>query len=431
MAQTKPTIRRAVVVGINEYADKSRNLSGAVNDATEMHELLTKNGEFKSDSVLLTNENAKAERIRAAISDLFWKTEDKYEIALFYFAGHGLRDHMNYGYLMPHDADFKAPFIKGIRIQEELKDVFLRTRPDWHQTAILILDCCYSGIAARSGPGDAKDVESFHDALRLERSTGSGRFIWASAGADERAREQMQKHADGGPEHFHGVFSYNLIEALRAGAGGRHGQVWLIPLKTHLEGVFRKGDPNLVPRFSDAGSDTSGIWLIRDPQVYKNHVDRRSAQIVDMLAGKAPNDLMGAIDVTDELAIDRLVPTETIDQHLANIQAAFDEQRAEWSRLLRINKSRIYIETRDSPWHEIINKVIPKFEVNGIRELDAEQRGFIAQVLEYNVANDYQSIIQYIRTSDREGKVGVSRIGSRDVRGNPAAPEPGSAEHAG
>ncbi len=416
--------RRAVVVGINEYQNPKRNLNGAVNDATEIHELLTKNGAFETNSRLLTDKNATAENIRAALSDLFWNTEDKCEVALFYFAGHGLRDHMNYGYLMPNDADFDAPFIKGIRIQEELKDLFLRTK--LHQTAILILDCCYSGIAAnvRGGSADTKDLESFHDALRLD-STGSGRFIWASAGADETAREQMQKHAVSGEEHFHGLFSYHLIEALRAGAGGHFGQIWLSPLKTHLEGVFRGGDPKSIPCFSDAGSDTSGIWLIRIPEVFKEHVDRRCSLIEDCLLSTKPIDLMSVIDIIDELETDKLVSAEQINKYLEDAQAAFDKQSGEWSYFWRLKKSTIHIATKGSAWHDVIDKVIPQFEIDVIRKLDAEQRGF-TQVLDFIVANEDQSIIKYIRRSDRD-KVEVSRIGSPSVR----RPEPGSLEHAG
>src|SRR5215831_12219967 len=113
--------RRAVVIGIDKYsaAPKLDELKGAVRDATEIHEILTRNKNFVVDPKhFLIDKRATADNIRAAISDIFWRTEEECEIALLYFAGHGLKDHLDYGYLLPHDCDHSAPFVKGIRIQE-------------------------------------------------------------------------------------------------------------------------------------------------------------------------------------------------------------------------------------------------------------------------------------------------------------------------
>src|SRR5262249_8949904 len=144
--------RRAVVIGINDYEnEKIEKLSGAVCDATEIHEILSRNGRFTiDDKHFLTDKRATSESIRRAISDLFWST-DGCDIALFYFSGHGKRDHFGHGYLLPHDAHHDAPFVRGIRIQE-LKQLFLHA--PCKETCIMILDCCYSGIATQVERGE-------------------------------------------------------------------------------------------------------------------------------------------------------------------------------------------------------------------------------------------------------------------------------------
>ena len=120
--------RRAVIVGINRYANDKMNLQGAVHDAEDIRSILKQYGPFTvEDGHFLTDERATMVAVREAISDLFWDTGDC-ELALFYFSGHGHRDHYNYVYLLPHDANNKEPFVKGIRIQE-LKDLFLRAEP--------------------------------------------------------------------------------------------------------------------------------------------------------------------------------------------------------------------------------------------------------------------------------------------------------------
>src|ERR1700722_11972955 len=112
--------RRAAIIGINSYQhEKITPLSGAVNDATELRDILRNTGGFTIDDGrdFLVDGDATGERIRGAISDLFWET-DQCDIALFYFAGHGRRDHLENGFLLPCDVHYDKPFVRGIEIQE-------------------------------------------------------------------------------------------------------------------------------------------------------------------------------------------------------------------------------------------------------------------------------------------------------------------------
>jgi hypothetical protein len=158
-------------------------------------------------------------------------------------------------YLLPYDASLYEPSVKGISIQE-LKNLFMNSKVN--NTAIIIFDCCYSGMTTDSH-GGLGEVERLNDLLRLE-GTGIGRFVLVSAGPDARAREERQKHADGGDEHVHGRFSFNLIEALGGAAADVRG---LVSLGAVIRYVFRY--PYGRPMLHTAGTDMDGIWLTRAP----------------------------------------------------------------------------------------------------------------------------------------------------------------------
>jgi len=78
---------RAVIVGINAYPNAP--LSGCVNDALNMKDLLITQYSFKEDQIkMLTDSNATTESILTA---MVWLTEDVKEgdKRLFHYSGHG------------------------------------------------------------------------------------------------------------------------------------------------------------------------------------------------------------------------------------------------------------------------------------------------------------------------------------------------------
>ena len=315
-------LRRAGVIGVNEYEDeKIENLSGAVLDATEIRDILKANGNFTIDNDhFLTDKKATSEKIRRAISDLFWNTE-KCEIALFYFSGHGRRDHFEHGYLLPTDADHTAPFVKGIRIQE-LKELFLCTQPK--KTGVMVLDCCYSGIATERGTPDEGDhIKGFHKELSIE-GTGTGRFILASADADKTAREEEREHALSGEKHVHGLYSFHLIEGLRIGRRDQYGRVSLGALMQHLDDALQEEPKRRPQQYVGAGSGIHDIFLATIPEELQASRMRRYSQVENFLAKKTPMDLMVAIQILTELESHGL-GCEEIDLYL---KCASDELSA-------------------------------------------------------------------------------------------------------
>ncbi|HUJ89239.1 MAG TPA: caspase family protein, partial [Syntrophorhabdales bacterium] len=190
------TPRRAVIIGINKYADgEIPELAGAENDAREMYEKLRDYGGFEiAKNHFLIGPDATYKAIRKAISDLLWET-DKCYLSVLYFSGHGFQDGYENGYIAPYDMKASEPFVCGIDM-EELKQVFLKTRNK--DCALLILDCCYSGIPTQGkGSAAAAEIEAPFEkrfgAIREETKTGAGKIILASSGKDERSRETKDR----------------------------------------------------------------------------------------------------------------------------------------------------------------------------------------------------------------------------------------------
>ncbi|MGZ8845179.1 MAG: caspase family protein [Pyrinomonadaceae bacterium] len=255
--------RRAVVVGINKYKDGGiPELRGAENDAQGVFDRL-KNpdiGNFEiADHHFLIGAGATCEQIRRAVSDVFWKTSAS-DVALFYFSGHGFVDGYDDGYIAPFDFDTQEPFVCGANMTE-LKHVLSRSV---NTTVILILDCCYSGIAT-VGEKSASDPRATY--VAKVRDLGEGRIILASCTPDQKSRETIKKSKE---ELTHGTFTYHLLKALDGAASDEQGFISLATLQEYLGKQFRgKGDQ--TPRFLIEGSNLGDIRLaLATEKYYKN-----------------------------------------------------------------------------------------------------------------------------------------------------------------
>lgn len=210
--------RKAVVVGINKYKDQSPpipTLEGAENDATEMYELL-RNPEIGNFDIpighYLIGKEATCEKIRKAISDVFWQN-DLCDLALFYFSGHGFVDSYEDGYIAPYDISHVEPFVCGINM-ENLKDVISKSIC---KSAIIILDCCHSGIAAETNKSIEDVTKKIGNLLKDKDAVLSrkGRVILSSSEGNQTSKEiSKQKHRYRNETHPHGTFSYYLIEGI-------------------------------------------------------------------------------------------------------------------------------------------------------------------------------------------------------------------------
>lgn len=422
-------VRRAVVIGVDKYAHKYKtnddgskvevikDLQGARRDATEIYNILTRDGNFTIDPQrhFLTDERANADNIRVALNDLFYRADERADIALLYYAGHGKKDYLDYGWLLPHDFDPAAPLAKGLRIQE-LKQLFLHPKLNI-ETGILILDCCYSGIAAapdsRATEGEV-EIKSFHDELQL-KTDESGRYILASARANEQARETEQTHGMTKEKHVHGLYSFHLIEGLQGAAADDLGYVSLDRLTKYIGDQFKGADAQHKPQIYGFGSGASGIELARRAEVVERELDRRYQEVASYLESRpyqkigspSPQALIAAADVLKEIGARG--EQKRHEDFFSQIGTLFDvvaTQSCGWwlknsTDILRANKnSRSYRK-----FHDAISN--PK--IRDLCDLGKTQQGFVIQVMDVILTGInsgtpaeeiVQTIVKYIRMLD-------------------------------
>ena len=288
--------RRAVIIGVGKYLDeKIDELKGSICDASELRDRLVESQNFEvSDDHFLTGPNANCQAIRKAISDVLWKP-DPCKLVLFYFSGHGFRDEYGNGYIAPYDMKPREPLVCGIRMQE-LTGLLLSAK---NKTAVVVvLDCCYSGIAAQGARAAAEPLgdpglKDWFSALDKE-TAGEGRIILASSRKDEKSREKEGcVHALGnqGP-HVHGKFTFHLLEGLDGRAAEGDGRVTLDGLRRYIDEQMTN-DPEHKMSWLGAGVTQAGqIVISRATQWYS--INEALAVVRNLLREGGPWSVCGA-----------------------------------------------------------------------------------------------------------------------------------------
>src|SRR5262249_9440154 len=135
------------------------------------------------------------------------------ELVLFYFAGHGVVQHVagrDEGFLLPHDADPDDVVGSGIAMSD-----LARWLGALESAAAFCLDCCHAAsflrgrVSPRAAERDMQLVPSL-----LQGIAGRGRFLIASCDKGQKSLEVEELR--------HGLFTYHLLRGLQ-GAGDRDG----------------------------------------------------------------------------------------------------------------------------------------------------------------------------------------------------------------
>jgi hypothetical protein len=300
--------RRALVVGVNAYQDQAiPSLSGAVNDAKELRQRLVEFGDFQiPNEHFLLDEMATADNVRQALSDLLWRAEEA-DVVLIYFSGHGLTDKYDNAFIAPHDVRRASPLVRGIRMRD-IRELMLAAKNK--QSILLLLDCCYSGVAAEGerAVGGESPFSVVADALQIDAGSdvSAGKIVFASSGEDQLSREISETtHRLGNiPPHYHGAFTFEVLEGLDGGAAKDASGVSIDSLISYVNNQFTA--KNAVHRPQMFGSGVTGdVWLarttmesglavhiqrvrenLRDPDDYRSFV--RAAQIIGQIQKDSP-----------------------------------------------------------------------------------------------------------------------------------------------
>jgi hypothetical protein len=145
-------MKKALLVGINDYPGSSNDLAGCVNDTANLKSLLVKEFGFDAGSVrTLTDARATRAAILEAVQDLVAKASGG-ETLVFHYSGHGSQvpdedgdeksDRMD-EVICPRDFSWDGCWISD----DDLSQIFAGLAKDVHLE--VLLDCCHSGTGTR------------------------------------------------------------------------------------------------------------------------------------------------------------------------------------------------------------------------------------------------------------------------------------------
>src|SRR6266851_2118095 len=205
-------MRKALIVGIDDYP--TAPLSGCVNDANKMEEVLKKHQDgsrnFDCKKLITPDHRITRSSLKRHVEDLFAYQTD---VALFFFSGHGTENNLG-GYLVTQDA--KA-YDEGFSMQEVLT---LANISKAHEV-VIILDCCYSGAF-----GKVPTINN--NAVNLRE----GISVLTASSADQPSIEI----------NGNGIFTNLVYEALQGGASDVLGNVTVASVYAYTDQILGAWD---------------------------------------------------------------------------------------------------------------------------------------------------------------------------------------------
>lgn len=202
-------MRKALLVGINHYEDPNvTSLNGCVNDAQQVKRVMNRNsdGTINCEVDMGSATNSASAITRSQLKSRIRKIFDgEPELVLFYFSGHGFIENTG-GYLVTSECKEGDD---GLSMNELLQIA----HDSKAKNKIIILDCCYSGVAGKYSPKDDKSILS------------EGMTILTSS-----SENQYSMEANGS-----GVFTSLLVDALDGAAANLLGEITPGSVYAHID----------------------------------------------------------------------------------------------------------------------------------------------------------------------------------------------------
>jgi hypothetical protein len=334
--------RLAIIIGVDKYLHANGclpALEGVENDVVELcNKLGDPNiGSFKIyKDMYILGSKATCQAIREAISEVFWKTGSghEYDLVLFYFSGHGVRDTYGNGYIVPYDMLPDEPFVRGIKMQELVE---MASKSKMIKAVVMILDCCYSGIAAettKSSSLEPSSKEEFRETITLpgrpqpevesylREVCAKGRVILASGGKDKTSRETVCRHTSKDTPHTHGEFTSKLIEALDGNAATKDGYITLYSLKKYLTDHLKE---EYIPKYEQGSIDLDLIQIAMSDTMHKEAINKLVRELEKNCSrcriDSAHNAVLNLLALTkmDEKNLNIITLQKSVEQNLSTL----------------------------------------------------------------------------------------------------------------
>ncbi len=209
-------MKKALIVGIDDYGNPSLNLTASVNDAIAVEKLMKYHGDGKTNFDVVTlkeNVQTKAE-LNSLIIELFKYPSD---IALFYFSGHGNDDCLGYQLATPdgriHDMGVPMSQLMNLVAASPAKN------------KIVILECCH-----------AAGIENQYTANGMATYLHEGVTILASSRHTQKAY-QINDHS---------IFTNLLLQAMEGGAADLNGHITAAGIYAFIDKAMGPGQQRPV-----------------------------------------------------------------------------------------------------------------------------------------------------------------------------------------
>lgn len=174
--------RRALLVGINDYADPTAKLEGCVNDVYLFNGVIQEAGFEPSDIRLVLNDRATAAAIRERLEWLVDGAGPRDQL-VFYYSGHGAQmptyneievvDRL-LECLVPYDFDWTT---ENAVTDKQIYELY--SQLPYECQFLMFFDCCHSGGLHRMGARRAKGIEPPDDIRHRMMQWDPAKQMWS------------------------------------------------------------------------------------------------------------------------------------------------------------------------------------------------------------------------------------------------------------
>jgi WD40 repeat protein len=211
-----------LAVGVSHYADSNFNLKLADKDASDFVKVMMGQKDLLYREVvvkLLTNEKATKDDVLDGLDWIRQETTSN-DVAMVFFAGHGINDQNNYYYFCPYNVDPSRLLRTGVAFSDIKKTVSAIAGK-----ALFFVDSCHSGnaigLGARRGPLDINIV------INELSSAENGVIVFSASTSSESSYERE--------EWSNGAFTKALVEGLNGAASiGNTGRITYNMLNVYI-----------------------------------------------------------------------------------------------------------------------------------------------------------------------------------------------------
>ena len=227
----------ALLIGNNQYDDKRlQTLNASIRDVEALERVLKQSEICAFDEVKVLPNPSFKESMREL--SLLFSDKTKDDLVLFYFSGHGVKDHVCHLFFAIQETEWGL--YDGTAIPaSQLKSIANKSAS---QRQVWILDCCHSGAIAKGFKGTEQFISE--DTFDVK---GYGREIIT---ATDSLQYAMDGNSSSGDEE-QSLFTRCLVEGLETGeaAPADSETITVEQLYQYVHGRVKAAQPAMTPRY--------------------------------------------------------------------------------------------------------------------------------------------------------------------------------------